>query len=138
MKSLLKDFVLFIIGGTSYLGIEILYRGTSHWIMAVVGGLAFIMCGRQNKLIEWPSPLWKQSLIGGTLITVLEFVSGVIINLVLKWDVWNYSNYKLNFLGQICVPFSIIWCLLAVIAIIIYGYLRHWLFGEAKPHYRII
>ncbi|HCL02760.1 MAG TPA: hypothetical protein DHW61_10180, partial [Lachnoclostridium phytofermentans] len=58
------------------------------------------------------------------------------LNIILKWDVWDYTNYKINLLGQICFPFSFIWCLLALLAIIMDDYLRYWLFQEEKPRYR--
>ena len=37
-KELLKCALLFLIGGALYYCIEILWRGHSHWTMAVVGG----------------------------------------------------------------------------------------------------
>lgn len=134
----LKHIILFLVGGLIYICIELLYRGDTHWSMAIVGGLAFVFCGLINELLHWQTPLWKQSLIGGGLITVLEFVSGVIFNIILKWDVWDYTNYKINLLGQICLPFSILWCILAIAAIILDDYLRYWLFQEEKPRYRFM
>lgn len=61
-------------------------------------------------------PLWQKALIGMVIITVLEFVIGVVFNLLLKENVWNYSNMPLNILGQICVPFSAIWFVLSAVA----------------------
>lgn len=129
--------ILFTIGGLIYIMIELLYRGDTHWSMAIVGGVAFICCGLINEVIHWETPLWKQALAGGGIITLLEFFSGILINLILKWDVWDYTNYRWNLLGQICLPFSILWCFLAVVAIIFDDYLRYWLFSEEKPRYRI-
>lgn len=137
-KIVLKHILLFLIGGLIYICIELLYRGDTHWSMAVVGGFAFICCGLINELLNWKTPLWKQSVIGGVVITVLELISGIILNLILKWDVWDYTNYKINLLGQICLPFSFIWCLLAMVAIILDDYLRYWLFQEEKPRYKFM
>lgn len=61
-------------------------------------------------------PLRQKTLIGMVIITVLEFVIGAVFNLVLKENVWNYSNMPLNILGQICVPFSAIWFMLSAVA----------------------
>lgn len=138
MKKFLKYFILFSIGGITYTIIEILSRGFSHWSMAIVGGVAFLACGLINEILHWETPLWKQSMIGGGLITLLEFFSGIILNIILKWDIWDYSNFKIHLFGQICLKYSIIWCLLAVVAIIVDDYLRYWLFGEEKPRYRYI
>lgn len=137
-KIIFKHILLFFIGGLIYICIELLYRGDTHWSMAIVGGLAFVSCGLINEILSWETPLWKQSLIGGGIITALEFTSGIILNIILKWDVWDYTNYKINLLGQICLPFSIIWCLLAILAIILDDYLRYWLFQEEKPRYKFI
>ncbi len=137
-KIVLKHILLFLIGGLIYICIELLYRGDTHWSMAVVGGFAFICCGLINELLNWKTPLWKQSVIGGVVMTVLELISGIILNLILKWDVWDYTNYKINLLGQICLPFSFIWCLLAMVAIILDDYLRYWLFQEEKPRYKFM
>mgnify|MGYP007072511315 FL=1 len=38
-KEYLKCALLFLIGGALYYCIEILWRGHSHWTMAVVGGI---------------------------------------------------------------------------------------------------
>lgn len=50
------------------------------------------------------------------LITVIEFIIGIVFNIILKENVWDYSNMPLNIMGQICVPFSAIWFLLSFIA----------------------
>ncbi len=128
IKIVLKHAVLFLIGGLLYICIELLYRGDTHWSMAVVGGFAFVSCGLINEVLSWKTPLWKQSLIGGLIITILELISGIILNIILKWDVWDYTNYKINFIGQVCLPFSILWCFLAIVAILLDDYLRYWLF----------
>lgn len=138
IRILLKHIILFLIGGLIYICIELLYRGDTHWSMAIVGGFAFVCCGLINELLSWQTPLWKQSFIGGGVITVLEFISGIILNIIIKWDVWDYTNYKINLLGQICLPFSILWCVIAIVAIILDDHLRYWLFQEEKPRYKFL
>lgn len=61
-------------------------------------------------------PLWKKAIIGMIIITVLEFVIGIVFNLLLKENVWDYSNMPFNILGQICVPFSVIWFVISAVA----------------------
>lgn len=63
--------------------------------------------------------LWKQMLLGSVIITLLEFVCGCIVNLLLHWNVWDYSNLPFNILGQICLPFSILWFFISFVAIVI-------------------
>jgi len=135
MRKIIKPFILMGIGGLIYSLIEILYRGYTHWTMFLVGGLAFYLIGCINEHIEWDMPIYNQMAIGAVIITALEFVAGVIVNLILDWNVWDYSNVPFNILGQICIPFCIIWIFLSLPAIILDDYLRYWLFGEEKPHY---
>lgn len=137
MKQLLKLFILWIIGGMIYYMIEIGWRGYSHWTMFIVGGLCFNNVGAINEYIPWGMPIWKQSLIGATIITTIEFIAGCIVNLLLEWDVWDYSNMPFNILGQICVPFFFAWILLSIVCILLDDWLRYWLFKEDKPKYKL-
>ena len=134
----LRPLVLIGIGGMLYVLIEILFRGHSHWTMFCVGGLCFWLIGLLNEILPWEMPLWKQCIIGATIVTAVEFLSGCIINIWFGWNVWDYSNIPFNVLGQICLPFSIAWVGLSAVAIVIDDYLRYWLFGEEKPHYKLL
>ena len=136
LKIIFKYVVLLIIGGAAYCGIEMLWRGYTHWTMFLVGGICFLFCGSINELFDWDMPIWKQMLICSAGITVIEFISGVIINIIFKLNVWDYSNLPFNILGQVCLLFSILWFGLSFIAILADDWLRYWLFGEEKPHYR--
>lgn len=126
---------LFLIGGAIYVLIELVYRGYSHWTMFLLGGLCFVLIGGVNEYIPWEMPLWLQAGIGAVIITALEFICGCIVNLALGWNVWDYSNTPLNILGQVCLPFAIIWFVIAHFGIVLDDYLRYWLFKEEKPHY---
>ncbi|MBR2388915.1 MAG: hypothetical protein IKB02_09150 [Clostridia bacterium] len=135
MKKFVKHGTLFSIFGVSYVLIELIYRGYSHWSMFVLGGICGICIGMLNECIPWEMPLWLQAGIGAVIITVLEFVCGCIVNLALGWNVWDYSNAPLNILGQVCLPFAIIWFVIAHFGIVLDDYLRYWLFKEEKPRY---
>ena len=103
--------------------------------MFLLGGLCFVLIGGVNEYIPWEMPLWLQAGIGAVIITALEFICGCIVNLALGWNVWDYSNTPLNILGQVCLPFAIIWFVIAHAGIVLDDYLRYWLFKEEKPHY---
>ena len=77
-------------------------------------------------------------MIGAVVVTVLEFITGLVVNVWLGLNVWDYSDMPLNILGQICLPFSIAWIALSAIAIVLDDYLRYWLFKEEKPRYKLI
>lgn len=137
LKQLAKYLILLVIGGIIYYGIEVLYRGYSHWTMMLVGGLSFILCGIINEVLSWETPLYIQAIIGGVGITSIEFVSGVIINIWCNLNVWDYSNLPLNIYGQVCLLFTFFWILLSVVAIILDDWLRYWMFKEERPHYKL-
>lgn len=132
-----KGLILFLIGGGAYYTIELLWRSYSHPSMFVLGGFCFVLIGLLNEQYEWEQPLWKQQLISTYIITALEFMAGVILNLKLGLNVWDYSNLPFNLLGQVCLYYSILWFFLSFGAIVLDDYLRHWFFGEEKPHYKL-
>lgn len=137
IKKILKMLVLSLIGGISYMLVEIAYRGHTHWTMLIVGGVCFVLIGAQNELYTWEMPLVLQCIVGSLIVTTTEFLSGCIINIKLGWGVWDYSGLPCNLFGQICLLFSCLWVLLSVPAIILDDYLRYWLFGAEKPRYKL-
>lgn len=136
-KLLLKYLFLFLVGGAIYCVIELLYRGYTHPSMYILGGLCFIVCGLFNEIFEWDTPLLIQMLLSSIAITDLEFITGIIVNLILHLNVWDYSNLPFNLLGQICLPFCIIWFFLSLIGIVLDDYLRYYFFNEEKPKYKL-
>ena len=137
LKIITKYLLLGAIGSIIYMSLEILWRGYTHWTMGVLGGICFICLGLINELLSWKTPLVLQMLIGSTIITILEFITGCIVNIWLGWNVWNYSNLPLNLLGQICVPFSILWYFVSAIGIVIDDYIRYIYFDEEYPRYKL-
>lgn len=135
LKIIGKEIALFIIGALIYMGIELAFRGHTHWTMGIVGGLCFVIIGLLNEGYNWEMPFWKQCLIGACVITALEFVSGVVLNMILGLTIWDYSGIPLNLFGQICLPFSVAWFFLSGVAIVLDDYIRYWFFDEEKPHY---
>lgn len=135
IKQFYKYLFLFLVGGLVYCGIEMLWRGHTHWTMLIVGGLCFLFCGSINEFFDWEMPLWLQMLICSAGITAIEYISGIIINIIFKLNVWDYSNLPLNIMGQVCLWFSLLWFFLSALAIILDDWLRYWLFDEEKPHY---
>jgi uncharacterized membrane protein len=132
-----KYLLLFIVGGIVYVITELLWRGWTHWTMFILGGICFICLGLINEILPWTMLLWKQILIGATIITALEFLTGCVINLWLGWHVWDYSAMPGNVLGQICPQYFLLWLPVALIGIIMDDYLRYYWFGEEQPHYNI-
>ncbi|MEW9078685.1 putative ABC transporter permease [Terrisporobacter glycolicus] len=138
LNTILKYLTLFLIGGITYYFIEIAYRGYSHYSMVIVGGLCFILIGSINEFSNKEIPLLLQMLISVLLVDIVELISGIIINRVLLLNVWDYSQLKYNFLGQISLNSSIAWFFLSLFAIYMDDLLRYVIFKEKKPRYKFI
>ena len=76
-------------------------------------------------------------VLSALIITALEFITGLIVNIWLKMDIWDYSQLPYNFMGQICLLYSIFWFLVSSVAIVLDDFLRYKIFNEEKPHYKI-
>ena len=133
-----KYAFLLVIGGLTYVLIELFFRGQTHVSMFFLGGVCFISVGLINEVFSWETPLIIQMIIGGMIITLLEFISGCVLNLLLGLNFWDYLNMYGNVLGQICPLFSFIWVMLSGVAIVLDDWIRYLFFGEEKPHYTII
>ena len=105
--------VLFLIGAFGYGSLELIWRGFTHWTMFVLGGICFSLLFFAFEKLNGKALLTK-AIIGGVIITSAEFITGLIVNILLKWDVWDYTSSPFNILGQICLPYTLLWILLSV------------------------
>lgn len=138
-KKIIENIVIFIICGITYYLLECLSRGYSFFSMIIVGGLAGLCTGiLNNTIFNWSTPLILQQFISMIIITLLEFSSGMILNIWLGLKVWDYSNQWGNIYGQICPKFMVFWFFVSLIAIFMDDLIRWKLFGEDKPHYRLL
>lgn len=138
MKQRSKEAVLCILGGLMYLTVELAWRGSTHWTMFFLGGVCFLALGLINEVLPWDIPLWQQMLMGAVLITALEFLTGCVVNLVLGWEVWDYSGEPWNILGQICLRYFLLWLPVSLAGILADDWLRHFLWEEERPRYRLL
>ena len=136
MKAFLKYLTLFLVGGAFYYALEVLFRGYSFLAMAGCGGLCFIICGVINEKSRCMR-LVLQQFIAASGITVIEFIFGLILNVWLGLNMWDYSNMPGNILGQICPQFMVLWFFLSAVGIILDDVIRWRFFGEEKPHYHL-
>ena len=94
--------LLFCAGGTAYLGLELLWRGWTHWVMFLSGGTCFLLLGRLKD-----QPPWVKAVLGSGIITAVELGTGILFNR--QFRIWDYRDTPMNFLGQICLPYSLLW-----------------------------
>lgn len=133
-----KYTFLFFVGGFAYGAIENLSRGYSHISMFIAGGICFILIGLLNEVYSWDMAVVSQMAISAGIITCVEFTVGMIVNVWLKLNVWDYSEQPYNVLGQICLLYTNIWFFLSFFAILLDDYLRYFLLKEEKPRYKIL
>ena len=104
--SFLKKSALFTVGGLGYVGLELLWRGRSHSSMFLAGGSCFLLLGKLDRLMG-NQPVYLRGIAGAGVVTAVELATGLVANRT--YQVWDYRELPLNFLGHICLPFSLAW-----------------------------
>lgn len=126
----IKKAAMFLFGGGSYVGIELLWRGRSHSSMFFAGGLCFLLLGRLDKARP-RLPLGLRGFAGAGVVTMVELAMGLLVNR--KYTVWDYRDQWLNFHGQICLPFYFLWVPLSLCAMSLYKVMDRWLSSGPSP-----
>ena len=108
-----KSCPLFALGGSLYVGLELLWRGRSHSSMFLAGGLCFVLIGELNRS-KPQRPAILRMLTGTGIITAVELAVGLTANR--DYSVWDYRQQWGNLLGQICPMFSLLWMPLTLAA----------------------
>ena len=113
---ILQKLAIFGAGGSTYVGLELLWRGRSHISMFAAGGLCLVLVGPLGtSKLTWPSRL----LAGMGIITAVELATGLLVNR--DFRIWDYRQLPGNFRGQICPQFCLLWLPLAWAAMALYG-----------------
>lgn len=129
MQKVVEYGTVFSIGAVGYGIIEILWRGRTHWTMILTGGVC-LACIYLNESYNRDAPVWKRCIVGSLIISLSEILVGFVVNMLLGWAVWDYSNQPLNLFGQICPLYSALWFLLCIPATYLCKFLRKALRGE--------
>lgn len=103
---------VFLAGGAIYGLLELMWRGYTHWSMTVAGGICVLSIHLLNIRLRERSMAFRCA-VGCAVITGVELLFGVIFNILLGWNVWDYSGMYGNVLGQICPAFSCLWFLIS-------------------------
>ncbi len=112
---------MFLLSGLIYSLLEICFRGFTHWTMTILGGI----CGCGLYIISlMGGNSYIKALYGALMITVLEMVTGILVNIVFAMKVWDYSDVPFNFMGQICLPFTLLWYFISLGAMYICSAVR--------------
>lgn len=95
----------FLFGAIGYPLLELAWRGRTHSSMALAGGLSTMLI---HQISNTRLSLLSKSLLCGAGITGIEAVCGLIWNR--NHQVWDYRRMPLNWRGQVCLPFTLVWC----------------------------
>ena len=112
-----KKPLLFVLGGGSYVGLELLWRGRSHSSMFLAGGSCFLLLGvLERHGAQLIVPL--RAAAGAGIITAVELLTGLIANR--NYQVWDYRQMPLQYRGQICLPYALLWVPVGLSAMALY------------------
>lgn len=137
-KTILKNVVLSVVGGLSYGIIELIYRQKTYYLMILCSAIAIILLDKINDYISWDMDILLQGCIGSLIITGMEFIIGNLYLMGIVPKMWDYSNVWLNYKGIICLPFSLIWILLSICAILLADTINYYVFHELPvPYYKL-
>ena len=118
MKNKMEYAGIFMTGAVLYSLIEILWRGRTHWTMAVTGGLCLLLihiCNERHANLD----MLSRCSLSSIYITGVEFAVGWLLNVRLHMMIWDYSDKYLNVMGQICPEYWAYWYLLSIPAIML-------------------
>ena len=124
-------FIMFLIGSCGYGLIEVLWRGHTHWSMLCAGGVCFNIFSYISEKMKKAGKLAK-AFAGSIAVTAVELVFGLIFNVFLKKNVWDYSKMPLNLGGQICLLYSFFWLILSFIFVPFAGKINNRLKSAVK------
>lgn len=123
-RNIMKVIALFLIYGSIYYSLEVLFRGYSHISMFILAGVLGVAIGLINEITPKIN-IWLETLIGTAIATIGEGITGVIVNIILNLKVWDYSDLPFTFFyGQCNLIFCLIWFILTYIVIKLDDYLR--------------
>ncbi len=114
----MNKFCRFLLGGSAYVGLELLWRGRSHYSMFLAGGACFLILGQMSRY-RWG--FWKRGCLGAGAITGVELATGLLVNQ--DYAVWDYRALPMNLMGQVCLPFTVLWFPLSLMGMAVYRWL---------------
>lgn len=135
LKKVFEYMILWLTGGLLYFYLEIAYRSYSHYSMIICGGLCFLVVGTAGDyILKNKKPLITSIILimffGTLIITTLEFITGIIVNIKFDMGVWDYSSLKFNVYGQICLGYTLLWALLSLLCVYFIDIIKKYIFEK--------
>lgn len=98
----------FLLGAVGYPALEVMTRGRTHYSMALAGGASVVLI---RKISRMRRGLAVRAALCGAGITAIEYACGRVWNR--NFRVWDYRRMPLNWRGQVCLPYTLLWCALS-------------------------
>ena len=141
----LESYLMFFI--YSFVGwvIEVIYYGITEGKFINRGFLAGPLCpvyGLGFYAAIWIFEPFRNSFLiiffgMATACTIVELIAGIILYHTFHMRWWDYSDYKLNFKGYICLRFFIYWGIAASLGIYVLHPAVKWLIAHINSPFRI-
>lgn len=138
MKSFMKYLLLFTFSGYIYVCMELLFRGRSDITMMFCASICVIPMVILNNQFSYEVDFLLQLVLCTIFATFVEYIFGIIFNA--DYHIWDYRNMPFNIDGMICLPFSLLWMLIAAWVIPLMDWIDYYVFGykpDTKPYYKI-
>ena len=114
IKKYYTDAFVFCFGYSAYSLIELAWRRYTHFSMGIAGGLCFLVLYKLFKKYK-NLKILNKCLLGSLVITCIEYFFGIVLNKILKLDIWDYSDMPFNISGQVCLLYSFLWAILCLL-----------------------
>lgn len=137
-KSFMKYLLLFTFSGYIYVCLELIFRGYSDITMMFASSICAIPMIILNNKFTYEIDFLLQLFLCSIFATLVEFIFGMLFNR--DYSIWDYRNMPLNLYGQICLPFSLLWMIIAACVIPLMDWIDCYIFGykpNKKPYYKI-
>lgn len=140
-KHIIRKIVLFLLCSVIYCGIEIVYRGWTHWSMALLSGILGVLCiDTPNNIFGYDLDYSLQVFVSTILCTIGEGITGLVVNVKMGLNVWDYSTLPFTFFwGQCNLFFVFAWALIIGLFGIFFcdAYWYYICKDDEQPYYKI-
>ena len=126
---MLERMMLFVLGGSGYLAIEVAWRGSTHWTMFLAGGVSLCLL---QTLAARRLALPAAAGLGAAGVSAVELAVGAFCRRVLHLAVWDYSREWGNLAGLICPRYTFYWFVLCGWVILVLRVARR---ATCRPFY---
>lgn len=108
--------------------------------MFILAGICGLFIDSLNNYFTFEMDILLQGIISAIVCSFFEGITGLIVNVWLKLNVWDYSHsiFPTFMYGQINLIFTFVWFLLSLLAIIVADCWNYYVFHDGDtPYYKL-